>query len=159
MTDLTCFPIQLDYVADERDCSSTRHASAGPSWKTPSVVANRSGPQTTRFSWICLSPAPSLTSSAMAPNLQPSHLPAGHLSSCLPEEIRASNVKGLNCQTLPASSPSLPPPPLLSCLRGGALLSGWNGFSFWERELIAAHHLRNHVPQIAHSHPLPALRA
>lgn len=40
LTDLTRFPIPLDYVADQPDCPSTRHASAGPSWKTPSVAAN-----------------------------------------------------------------------------------------------------------------------
>lgn len=120
LTDLTRFPIPLDDVADQPDCPSTRHASAGPSWETPSAAANRGGPRTTRRSWICLSPAPSLTSSAMAPNPQPSHLPADHLPSCLPEEIRASHTKGLNCQTPPSSSPSLLPPSLRSCLRGGA---------------------------------------
>lgn len=162
LTDLTRFPIPLDYVADQPDCPSTRHASAGPSWETPSAAANRGGPRTTRRSWICLSPAPSLTSSAMAPNPQPSHLPADHLPSCLPEEIRASHTKGLNCQTPPSSSPSLPPPSLrlsVPVSEEAPLLSSWNGFSFCELELIAAHRLRNRVPQIAHSRPLPALPA
>lgn len=120
---------QLDHVGHHPNCSSRavleRHHLGKPHSWSPSVA----GPPPLDSLWIHPSPAPSLTSSATAPNLWPSPqlpapLPADHLTSCLLEKSRALRYEQLQFPN-PYRQTHLPrSPSLLPCLREGATPPG-----------------------------------